>query len=192
MINQNALWRVFNGTLCPPPGVYVLDPVHTFAEFVAQHLVVGHVWGQFDDVTGKATLADDPTQSLLEVNIATASIRTNNTKRDEDLRSQRFFNVNAFPNMSYRSTNITLEPDAAWTVAENLTIRDVSFPISLSVRITGITIDAQENVRVGIQAQAYVRRIDFGLLADLEKENGGVKGGKDVTITIFAEALLQK
>lgn len=162
MINPNTLWRVFNGTLCPPPGVYVLDPVHTFAEFVAQHLIVGHVRGQFDEVTGKAILADDPTQSSLEVSVATDSIRTNNAKRDEDLCSPRFFNIKAFPTMIYRSTNITPEPDDAWTVVGNLTIRDFTSPISLSVRITGITVDSQNNVRVGIHAQAYARRIDFG------------------------------
>lgn len=174
MINPRNLWRVFNGTLCPPPGVYVLDPVHTFADFVAQHLVIGHVHGQFDEVTGKATLGDDPTQSSLEVSVATASIRTNNANRDQDLRSPRFFNIKSFPIMTYRSTNITLEPDGMWTVAGNLTIRDVTSPISLLVRITGVTIDSQDNVRVGIYAQAHARRIDFGLPADLEKENGGI------------------
>jgi polyisoprenoid-binding protein YceI len=192
MVNPKALRRIFNGTLCPPPGVYVLDPVHTFAEFVTQHLVVGHVRGQFDEVTGKATVAEDPTQSSLEVSVATASLRTNNTTRDEDLRSPRFFNVKVFPIMAYRGTNIIAELDGLWTVAGNLTIRDVTSPVPLSVRITGITVDTQDNIRVGIHAQAHASRIDFGLLADLEKENGGVKIGKDVAITIDSEALLQK
>jgi polyisoprenoid-binding protein YceI len=169
----------------------VLDPVHTFAEFVTQHLVVGHVRGQFDEVTVKATLADDPTQSSLEVSVTTASIRTNNATRDEDLRSPRFFNVKVFPTMTYRSTMITAELDGQWTVAGNLTIRDVTSSVPLSVRITGITGDAQDTIRVGIHAEALARRSDFGLLADLEKENGGIKIGKDVVITIDTEALLQ-
>lgn len=192
MSDTKTTSRIFNGTLSPLPGVYTLDPVHTFAEFITQHLVVGHVRGRFDVLTGKFTIAEDPTLSSLEVSIETTSISTHNAKRDEDLRSPRFFHVEKFSTMTYRSTTIVAELDGHWTVEGKLTIRDVTLPVPLSVRITGIIDDPSGNIRVGIHALAQVSRRDFGLLADLERESGGMMLGKDVVITVDAEALLQK
>jgi polyisoprenoid-binding protein YceI len=68
--------RILNGRLILLPGVYTFDPEHTFAEFNAQHLVIGHVRGRFDKTTGQVTIAEDPTLSSLEVTIETASVRT--------------------------------------------------------------------------------------------------------------------
>jgi polyisoprenoid-binding protein YceI len=192
MSDTNTTSRIFKGRLIPLPGVYMLDPVHTFAEFMTQHLVVGHVRGRFDDLTGKVTLAEETTLSSLEVSIETASVSTHHAKRDEDLRSPRFFDVEKFPTMTYRSTAIVAELDGQWTVEGTLTIRDVSVHVPLSVRITGIIDDPMGNVRVGIHAHAQASRRDFGLLADLERESGGMLLGKDVDITVDAEALLQK
>ena len=122
--------------------------------------------------------------SSLEVSIETASISTHYAKRDEDLRSPRFFHVEKFPTMAYRSTTIVAELDGQWTVEGNLTIRDVTLPVPLSVRLTGIVDDPSGNIRVGIHAHAQVSRRDFGLLADLERESGGMLLGKDVVITV--------
>lgn len=192
MSDTRAISRVFNGTLVPLPGVYVLDPVHTFAEFVTQHLVAGHVRGRFDQTTGQATIAEDPTLSSLEVSVQTASISTHHGRRDEDLRSPRFFDVENFPTMTYRSSRIVAELDGRWTVEGHLTIRNVTQPVSLLMTISGIVEDPQGNVRVGIHSHAQVSRRDFGLLADLEQESGGVMMGKDVAISVYAEALRQR
>lgn len=192
MSDTKTTSRIFKGTLSPLPGVYMLDPVHTFAEFITQHLVVGHVRGRFDELTGTFTVAEDPTLSSLEVSIETASISTRNAKRDEDLRSPRFFHVEKFPTMTYRSITIVAELDGQWIVEGNLAIRDVTVPVPLSVRLTGIIEDPMGNIRVGIHARAQVSRRDFGLLADLERESGGMLLGKDVVITVESEALLQK
>jgi polyisoprenoid-binding protein YceI len=127
--------RIFNGTLSPLPGVYTLDPVHT------QHLVVGHVLGRFDELTGMFTIAEDPTLSSLEVSIETTSISTHNSKKDKDLRSSRFFHVEKFPTVAYRSTNIVAELDGQWTIEGQLTIRNITVPVTLSASITGIIND---------------------------------------------------
>lgn len=192
MSDAREISRDYKGTLAPLPGVYVLDPVHTFAEFVTQHLVIGHVQGRFDRVNGKADIAEDPALSSLEVSIETASVSTHNAKRDEDLRSPRFFDVEKFPAMTYESAKIVAELDGRWTVEGRLTIRDVTQLVPLSVNITGIIEDPQGDVRVGIHAHAKASRRDFGLLADLEQESGGILVGKDVLITVYAEALRQK
>src|SRR5437879_1560491 len=81
-------------------GTYALDPPHTFVLFAVQHLVVGRVRGRFNSARGRIVVADDPTQSSLEVHIDTTSVDTQNAMRDEDLRSENFLSVSKFPLMT--------------------------------------------------------------------------------------------
>lgn len=192
MESANAISRVFNGMLAPLPGVYRLDSAHTFVDFRTQHLVVGHVRGRFDSVTGSATITSDFVVSTLEVTIETASVSTHNAMRDEDLRSARFFDVEQFPIMRYRGTSVTPEFDGRWSVDGTLMIRQVTLSVPLSLFITGIVEDPMGNIRVGVHATAQASRKAFGLLTDLERESGGVLLGKDIFISVDAEALLQK
>ena len=108
--------RIVNHLLAPSPGVYAIDPVHTFVGFTAQHLVVGRVRGRFERVAGTVTIAEEPTASSLEVTVETASISTLFAARDEDLRSDRFLDCDAHPTMTYRSTSIIERPRGEWRV----------------------------------------------------------------------------
>jgi len=174
MKTTQAISRLFNGVLCPLPGIYVFDSVHTFAEFTAQHLIVGHVRGRFDKITGQINIPEDPRKSFLKVSIDTNSISTNNAKRDEDLRSERFFHVKKYPHMTYQSDKFTVELDGQMNAEGNLTIRDKTVHVPLCGRVTGIITDSMGNIRVGFQANAKTSRAEFNLLANLEKENGGI------------------
>jgi hypothetical protein len=78
------LTRVVNHQPVPAAGTYQIDPAHTFADFTAQHLVIGHVRGRFTQLTGQITVAEDLTQSAASVTIAAASIDTHVDKRDGD------------------------------------------------------------------------------------------------------------
>lgn len=190
MSDTTTTSRIVNGALVPLPGVYTLDPVHTFTEFTTQHLVIGHVRGRFDDTAGTFTVAEDPAQSTLEVTIATSSVSTHNPNRDADLRSPRFFDAEKFPTMTYRATTIVAQLDGYWTIPGQLTIRDVTILVPLTANITGIKDDPQGDIRVGIHAHALASRRDFGLLADIERESAGVIVGKDILISVYSEAIL--
>lgn len=192
MESIHDLSRIFNGAIFPLAGVYVLDSTHTFVDFRTQHLVVGHVRGRFDEVTGRAIIAEDPTQSSIEVTVATKSVSTHNAQRDEDLRSPRFFDVERLPTMIYRGTSAAPELDGRWTIAGTLTIGAVTLVVPLAVFVTGIVEDPMGNIRVAIHAIAQASRKAFGLLTDLDRESGGVLLGNDISMTIDAEALLQK
>ncbi len=123
------LTRPFSGIAIPAPGAYELDPPHTFITFTVQHMVVGRVRGRFNSRSGTIIVAEDPTQSSLDVSVNTQSIDTQNEMSDEDLRSDHFLNVKAFPVMSYRATSVT--PDLG-TLDGELKVRDVTRRVPLS------------------------------------------------------------
>ena len=183
--------RLYNGALFPIAGNYTIDPVHSFVDFIAQHLVVGQIRGSFHPLTGNIKIADDPTLSSLDISIDTVSISTHNEKRDEDLRSARFLDVRKFPKMTYKSTGVIPEPGGHLTVEGELTIRDVTQSVSIDSVFTGIVDDPWGNTRVGFNGSAKISRRDFGLMTDLMVETGGLLVGKDIVINIATELLLR-
>jgi polyisoprenoid-binding protein YceI len=182
--------RLYNGILFPTAGDYAIDPVHSFVDFIAQHLMVGQIRGSFHPLTGNIKIAEDPASSSLDISIDTAGISTNNEKRDEDLRSARFLDVRKFPKITYRSTGVTPEPGGYLTVEGELTIRDVTKPVSIDAVFTGVVDDPWGNTRVAFNGKAKISRRDFGLMTDLKVETGGLLVGKDIVISIATELIV--
>ncbi|MBS2531736.1 YceI family protein [Catenulispora sp. NF23] len=180
--------RVVNHRLVPAAGTYDLDPAHTFVEFSAQHLVIGHVRGRFSEVSGRIVVAEDVLDSSVEVSIAARSIDTHVLERDTDLRSPRFFDVDRFARISFAGTQIVEYPDARWGVRGDLRVRAIRCPVELSTRFTGAT-EADGQVRIGFVAHAAVSRREFGLVQDLVQETGSLSAGRDVRLQIAAEAV---
>jgi polyisoprenoid-binding protein YceI len=185
---KNSL-RIFNGMLFPMPAEYTIDPIHSFTCFIAQHLEVGQVWGCFDSIKGKIIIADDPTLSSIDISIDTASIRTHNEKRDEDIRSAQYLDVKKFPTMTYHSDRVTAEPGGHLTVEGKLTIRDVTRPVSLDVVFKGSVDDPWGNTRIAFNGNTKISRKDFGMMTELMRETGGLLVGKDIIINIAIELL---
>jgi len=94
--------------------------------------------------------------------------------------------------MTFVSTGIKTEPKGRFTVDGNLTLRGVTRPVSLAVVFSGIVDDPWGNTRAAFQAKTSLNRKDFGLVADLDRETGGLLVGKDVRIKMAIEALLKK
>jgi polyisoprenoid-binding protein YceI len=149
------------------------------------------VRGSFSRLRGTITVDEDPSRGTLEVVVETASVDTHHEGRDEDLRSARFFDVSNFPTMTFRSSSGRYDGDGVWEVVGELTIRDVTRPLSLQARFRGATLDSQGHPRLGFQAKAILRREDFKLTADLESEVGQLPVGTDVTVEVDAEATLR-
>jgi polyisoprenoid-binding protein YceI len=187
---KNTL-RIFNGMLFPIPGEYTIDPMHSFTCFIAQHLVVGQVWGCFETIKGKITIADDLILSSIDISIDTASISTHNDRRDEDIRSARFLDVKKFSTMTYHSTGVIAEPRGHLTVEGELTIRDITNPVSIDAVFNGSVDDPWGNMRIAFIGNTKISRKDFGLMTELMRETGGLLVGKDISINIATELLLQ-
>src|SRR5438309_3104806 len=116
-----SVLRTRDDRLIPVAGVYEIDGAHTSVEFVGRHLMITKVRGRFSDVRGQITIAEEPEDSHVEVEIATASLSTGNDDRDAHLRSGDFFDVEHHPTITFRSTAVYALPDATWEVAGALT-----------------------------------------------------------------------
>jgi polyisoprenoid-binding protein YceI len=174
----------------PAAGTYNIDPAHTFAYFGAMHHIVGLVRGRFDKVTGTISAAKEPADCALDISIDTASIDTQVTKRDEDLRGPDFFDVKNFPVMTYRGRGARQTADGAWIMNGSLTIRGVTKEVPLTFRFKGMFPDmpAGQPARASFHATTAVKRGDFGMTRDNLMELGPNPKGPDVEIEIAVEA----
>src|SRR6202521_5142810 len=112
-------------------GTWKFDPYHTQVEFSAKHLGMMTVRGHFAEVTATGEIdVDHPEKSKLEASINTASIRTHNETRDNDLRSGNFLEVDKYPTITFKSTKIEPPGGDRYKMTGNLTIKDTTRPIT--------------------------------------------------------------
>ena len=168
-----------------------IDPVHTAVEFKIRHLMVSWVKGVFTEVDG--TVDIDPAameKSTVKVRIGTASIDTNNQKRDDHLRSPDFFDVATFPTMTFVSKKVVIADGKPVKILGDLTIRDVTREVELDVADFSQTItDPGGKTRRGASASTEINRSDYGLTWNKALETGGVVVGDEVHISLEVELI---
>jgi polyisoprenoid-binding protein YceI len=166
-----------------------IDATHSAAEFKVKHMMISNVKGHFGKVTGVLNLDEsDLSKSTVQATIDASSIETRDAQRDAHLKSADFLDVEKFPSMSFKSSEITLVRDGELAVEGDLTIRDTTRKVRFEVEgPTPPTKDPWGNTRVGISATTKINRKDFGLTWNAALETGGLLVGEDVTITIEAE-----
>jgi polyisoprenoid-binding protein YceI len=175
----------------PPPATYQIDPVHSFVYFSAWHHIVGTVRGRFDKVTGTITAAPNPAACAVDVTIATYSISTQNSMRDDDLRGPAFFDVTQFPTMNYSGHGIRRLSGGAWIMDGSLTIRGITKVAPKTFTFKGLFPDTPSGqpARAAFHGIATTRRADFGMTRDNLAELGVPPApGSDVEIEIDIEA----
>lgn len=180
--------RNWDGTSIPQPGRYVLDPAHSRVGFVVKHMMVSKVRGNFTEFDADITVADDPLASTVTVTIPTTSVNTGQEIRDNHLRSGDFFESEKYPNMIFRSVGITAHQGDTFTLAGELTIKDVTRPVELTVELEGVALSPYGKQVFGFTATTTINREDFGLTYNTTLETGGVMVSKDVKIEIEGEA----
>jgi polyisoprenoid-binding protein YceI len=173
----------------PIAGVYAIDAAHTSVEFIGRHLMITKVRGRFPEVSGTITIANEPEQSHVEVEIGVASIDTGNTDRDNHLRSADFFDVDNHPTITFRSTNVDATRSGAWLVTGDLTVRGVTHPLTLQVDFDGASPSPFGDERIAFSAAAEVNREDWGLTWNMALETGGVVVGRKVAIELNVQAV---
>jgi polyisoprenoid-binding protein YceI len=182
--------RTVDGKTVPGPGTYEIDPAHTMAEFVVRHLGLAKVRGRFAELNGTITIAEAVEDSSVHATMQAASIDTREDDRDAHLRSPDFLHAEQHPTLEFRSTGVRAA-GADWQVDGELTIRDVTRPITLDVEFDGAARDPWGGTRIGFTANTEINREDFGLTWNQALESGGWLVGKQVKIDISAEAVRQ-
>ena len=181
--------------LCIPQfsfaDTWKIDPVHTAVEFKIRHLMVSWVKGVFTNVDGAVDLNEaELAKSTVVVTIETASIDTNNQKRDDHLRSADFFEVSKFPTMTFVSKRVVVANGLPVTIVGDLTIRDVTREVELDVAdFSAAVTDPWGKTRRGASASTTINRSDYGLTWNKALEAGGVVVGDEVRINLEVELI---
>ncbi|MDQ1374423.1 MAG: hypothetical protein QOJ09_1761 [Actinomycetota bacterium] len=189
MTQTLSILRTHDDREIPVAGEYVIDAPHTSVEFIGRHLMITKVRGRFPEVSGTITIDPEPERSHVDVEINVASLDTGNADRDGHLRSPDFFDAAQYPTIRFRSTKVEAGKSGTWDVTGDLTVRDVTRPITLEVDFDGANISPVGDERVSFSAAAEVDREDWGLTWNMALETGGVLVGKKVRIELNVQAV---
>ena len=170
-------------------GKYTLDTTHTRLGFSARHAMVTTVRGQFKEFEGSAVVdAANPAESSVNVTIKAASIDTGVADRDGHLRSGDFFDVEQFPEITFASTEVSRD-GSDWTITGDLTIKDVTRPVTIEFEETGSAKDPFGNLRIGFEGETTISRKEFGLTWNAALETGGVLVSDKIKLSFDISAI---
>lgn len=182
--------RTAAGSTVPAAGTYEIDPTHSSVRFQVRHLGLSKVPGSFERFSGTVTVADDPTESSVVVSLEADSFTTGAEDRDGHVKSADFLDVENHPELTYRSTGVRQNGDD-WKVDGELTVRDVSVPVTLDVEFEGAGQDPWGNTRIAFSAETEIDREQFGITWNQALETGGFLVGRNVKIFIDVQAVQQ-
>jgi polyisoprenoid-binding protein YceI len=172
-----------------PIALYEIDPAHSSASFKVRHLMVANVRGELGEVRGQVRLDEaDPTRSSVEATIDTTAIATRDEKRDAHLRSPDFFDVAAYPTITFRSTRVVRGRGGHLLVTGDLTIRGVTREATLDVEPLSPEVrDPWGSTKRGVTATTRINRKDFNVSWSAALDGGGVVVGDEISVTIEVE-----
>lgn len=168
-------------------GKWAIDKVHSNVKFTITHMVVSDVDGSFRLFDGSMEHSKpDYSDAKIIFTVDVNSINTDNENRDKHLKSDDFFNAEKFPQMKFESTSFTPLGNNKYKLDGNLTIRDVTKPVSFDVTYGG-TIGQPGKTKAGFKAKTTINRFDYGLKWDRATEAGSLVVSKEVAITVNVE-----
>lgn len=167
---------------------YVIDKNHSDASFQVRHMM-SRVRGQFNDYAGTITVDPaKPESASVEFTLKAASIDTANDNRDKDLRGPNFFDVEKFPEITFKSAKVKATGKDKYDVTGTLTIHGVAKEVTLPVQFLGFGKDPWGNEKAGFAIDTTLNRKDFGIVWNKALDNGGVLLGDEVWVSINLEA----
>ncbi len=162
---------------------FKVDSVHSFVLFSVQHLGVANTYGRFNDISGTVVFdKDNPSKSSVELSVPVESLDTNNSKRDQSLKTPDFFDAKQFPTVTFKSTKVEGSGDAL-KVSGDLTIRGVTKPLTVDFKKGGEGKGVFGEWRGGGETRFTIKRSDFGMNFQL----GAI--GDEVTIILSLEGI---
>ncbi len=169
---------------------WVLDPTHSELGFKVKHLMISNVKGNFTNFEASID-GEDFTKSNVNVSIDVAPISTNNTDRDNHLKSADFFDVEKSSQITFSGNSFSKINDENYTLLGILTIKGISKEISFDVEYGGTNKDPWGNEKVAFAIQGKINRNDFGLTWNAALETGGVLVSEEVKINAEVQFVKQ-
>lgn len=173
----------------PAPGLYVIDPVHSSVSFVARHIAMSRVYGQFRAFSGEINIDPRFEDSHAEVRIEAASVYTNNDDRDTHLRSADFLDVERFPRLQFISHRFVRPGGNRWLIDGQLTLHGMTGDVQLDATYLGM--QEWNGVRAGCRATTELHREHFTVNWQQMLSRGVPVVGSTIAITLDVQAVLQ-
>jgi polyisoprenoid-binding protein YceI len=174
----------------PTPGRYMIDPDHSSVGFVARHIALSRVYGQFRDFSGHVRIEPRFEDSHVEVLIEAASVYTNSVQRDTHLRSPDFLDVERFPRLHFTSHRFSLAGGNRWLVDGELTLHGMTSDVQLDTTYLGM--QEWNGIRAGCRATTELHREHFTVNWQQMLSRGVPVVGSTIAITLDVQAVLQQ
>ncbi len=175
----------FAGIAVQAQTTWKVDPAHTRLSFTVSHMVITDVDGRFNVYEGSiVSTKDDFSDAQINFTVDAKSINTDNEKRDEHLRSGDFFEVEKFPNLTFKSILFKKVSGNKYLLEGDLTIRDVTQRVKFDVTFNGTSVSPWGQTKAGFAATTSIKRTDFGLKWNKALEAGGVLVGETVHLNL--------
>ena len=163
---------------------WAIDPTHSKVAFKVKHLMISNVLGNFKEFEGQvSTDGDDFSTAEINFSLNAASIDTEMADRDGHLKSPDFFDAEKYPKITFSGKGMKDLGDEMFELTGDLTIKEVTKPVTLTVEYGGIMSDPWGNVKAGFSLSGKINRKDFGLNWNAALEAGGVLVGEEVKIS---------
>jgi len=167
---------------------YVIDPVHSQPQWIARHIGFSNQHGNFGKATGKIVLDRAAKKGSIDVSIDATSIRTYDERLDKVVKGERFFNVEKFPTLTFKSTNLAFDGDKLVGADGELTMLGVTRPVSLKISNFGCGEQAfNKKPMCGAEATATIKRSDWGMTDGLKIGNPGDEIGLVIPVEAYRD-----
>ena len=171
-------------------GTWDIDASHSDVSFSVRHMMVSKVRGRFGAFSGEIVTGETLADSTVTATIDATSIDTNNEQRDGHIRSADFFDVEAHPQWTFRSTGVRTDGGDV-VVDGELTLKGVTRPVSLELEVNGFGKDAWGGTRAGFSASTTIDRNDFGVDIKMPMDGGGVVVGDKIVVELEIQGVLR-
>lgn len=172
--------------------IWKSDPTHSEVTFKIRHLMISSVKGEFKEFDAEIETSDDNfDQARVTANIKTDSIFTNNTDRDNHLKSADFFNAEKHPEITFKGTSFEKLDDSNYQLKGDLTINGVTKQVTLEAEFGGVAKDPYGQTKAGFTLSGKINRTDFGLNWNQALEAGGVLVSEEVRINADVQFVKQ-
>jgi polyisoprenoid-binding protein YceI len=174
-----------------PAGTWTVDPVHSSVGFSVKHLGIATVRGQFDEFEGTLEIGEGDTSARAHGTVRAVSVNTNDSGRDEHLRSADFFGVEANPELRFESTAIEHVDDETFEITGDLTMNGATGPVKLTAEVQGTETDPWGNERVALEVRGQLNRGDWNMTFNQALGSGNLLVGEKVKLELDISAIKQ-